>query len=265
MNAAAPVAALIEAPGVEHFAAPVCRNCGAALSTKFCGQCGQQKAARFNLRAVGGEAWSNWRLFEMDVLASAWRLLRKPGTVAREYVLGARKKHVHPLKLLLIAIGVLVLVLAQSNYLASQNANVSRAMELVRSYANWSFSLGIVAIVLTSLVVFRKRGGFNTTEHLVLAVYCHFLIICAAIVNLLPTLVWRAPAWLATHKAWSGFGMDVVEAGLVMLAFRQFFLVDLRREWWRLLLAGVVFAAIKWGLVRLYAMALVKVVMAQLT
>ena len=251
-------------PGTDWFAAPLCRNCGAALSSKYCGHCGQQKAARFNVAAVGGEAWSNWRLFELDVLKSAWRLVRRPGTVAREYVLGVRKKHVHPLKLLLVAIGLLLLVLAQSNYLASANANVSRAMELVRSYANWSFSLGIVAILASSLLVFHRRGGYNRTEHLVLATYCHFLVMCAAIVNLLPTLLWRAPAWLAAHKAWSGIYMDVVETGLVMLAFKQFFLVDPRREWWRLLLAGVVFAALKWGLLRLYAMALVKIVMAQL-
>lgn len=254
----------VHSPSPAWFAAPLCRNCGTVLPTKFCGHCGQQKAVRFNVAAVGGEAWTTWRLFELDVLKSAWRLLSKPGTVAREYVLGSRKKHVHPLKLLLVAIGVLLLVLAQGNYLASANANVSRAMELVRSYANWSFSLGIVAILATSLLVFRRRGGYNPTEHLVLAVYCHFLVICAAIANLLPTLVWRAPAWLAAHKAWSGVYMDVIEAGLVMLAFRQFFLVDLRRDWWRLLLAGVLFAALKWGLLRLYAMVLVKIVMAQL-
>lgn len=255
---------LPDVAAATFFAAPLCRNCGADLTTPFCGHCGQQKAKRFTHRAVGTEAWQNWRWFELDVLKSAWRLLSKPGVVAREYVFGARKRHVHPLKLLLVAIGVQLLVSAQSDYMGSGNAGVSRAMALVRSYANWSFSLGIVAIVTTSVLVFRRRGGYNFTEHLVLAVYCHFLIVCAAVISLLPTLLWRAPEWLASHKAWSGVYMGPVEAGLVMLAFQQFFLLDVRREWWRLLLAGALFASIKWGLVRLYAMAVVKLVMAQL-
>jgi hypothetical protein len=249
----------------RHFAAPLCRNCGATLDTPFCAQCGQPRAKRFGVAAVGSEAWQNWRWFELDTLRSALRLIAKPGTVAREFVLGARKKHVHPLKLLLVAIGLLLLVLAQSRYLDSADANLSRVMALVRDYAKWSFSLGIVAIFSASMLVFRRRLGHNATEHLVLATYIHFLIVAASVINLLPTLVWHTPAFLAAHKAASTIYMNFVEAAIVMLALRQFFLIELPREAWRLLLAGLAFAAIKWLLLRLYAMALVKIVIAQTT
>lgn len=251
-------------PGAAHFAAPVCHNCGAALATKFCGECGQKRAQRLDLGAVRSEAWQSYRLFELSFVKGTLRFLRAPGLVAREFVLGARAKHIHPLKLLLVAIGLLLVVLARTNALASQDANVSHAMELVRAYANWSFSLGIVAIVGASQAVLRWRQPFNLTEHLVLGVYTHFLVIVANLVNQLPLLALRAPAFLAAHKHWSGLPMDAVEAVLVAIVFRQFFQLSWRRDGWRLLLAAVVFVAIKTVLLRLFSFALVKVVIHQL-
>jgi hypothetical protein len=253
----------VQHPSAQHFAAAVCHNCGVALSTPHCGNCGQKRATRFNVLSVGSEAWQNYRLFELDIVKGALRLLVAPGIVAREYVLGARKKHVHPLKLLLIAIGVLLLVLAQSAYLDSQNAHISKAMAMVRAYGNWSFSLGIVAIVTASWSVLSWRRPFNITEHLVLAVYVHFLIIVASIANLLPILVFRTPEFLAAHKHWSGYYMHLVEAAILAIAFSQFFALHWCRDSWRLLLAICVFSLCKALLLRLFAIALVKLVIAQ--
>ncbi len=247
-----------------HFAAPTCHNCGQPLDSPFCPACGQKRAERFRVTTIASEAWDKVRVFEFSTLAAIWRTLVGPGRVAREFVLGARKKHVHPLKLLLIAIGVLLLVLAQSRYLNSANAGVNRAMELAQNYGQWSFSIGIVAILATSCLVFWRRLGYNFTEHLVLAIYGHFLIILASIVNLLPTLLWRAPSFLAAHKMYSAWYMDAVEMLIVGVSFQQFFLLDLKRHWWRLLLAVLLFAGIKWLLLRGFAWLLVKLVMAKL-
>lgn len=250
---------------IAHFASSICHNCGASLTAQYCGECGQKRAKRLGLLSVGGEAWQNLRLFEMDTVNSVRAVLVGPGIVAREYVLGVRKRHVHPLKLLLIAIGLLLLTLSQTSYLDSQNAHVSKAMELVRAYGNWSFSLGIVAIVSASWSVLSWRQPFNLTEHLVLGVYTHFLIILASVANLAPTMLMRAPSFLATHKYWSATYMPIVEAGLVALACRQFFKLQWRRDGWRLLLTIAVFLAVKWLLLRLYAIALVKLVLAQIS
>lgn len=247
-----------------HFSAPLCHNCGQPLDSPFCPACGQKRAERFRVTTIASEAWDKVRVFEFSTLAAIWRTLVGPGRVAREFVLGARKKHVHPLKLLLIAIGVLLLVLAQSNYLDSANAQVSRAQALMHSYGQWSFSIGIVAILATSCLVFWRRLGYNFTEHLVLAIYGHFLIILASIANKLPTLVWRTPEFLEAHKAWSVWFMDAVGVLIVAVAFQQFFLLDLRRQWWRLLLAVLLFVGIKWLLLRGFAWLLVKLVLAKL-
>lgn len=264
MHAAEPAAAPLPAPRPDagHFAAARCHNCGADRHTPYCGQCGQAKAKRFGLRAVGGEAWQNWRLFEFDLLKAAARVVLQPGHVAREYVLGARMKHVHPLKLLLTAIGVLLLVLARSNYLESSAADYNRTMELVRAWSNWSFSLGIVAILAASWAVFGRRGGYNAVEHLVLAAYCQFLLICASVVGKLPALVWRAPEFLAAHKAASAWYMHAVGALVVAVGLVQFFHLDVRRDAWRLALAIAVFIAVKLLLMRAYGLLLVSIVLA---
>ena len=254
---------LVATPDAAHFDSPVCLNCGAALATAFCGACGQKRARRLGLSAVGSEAWQNYRLFELALFKAAWKQLHAPGTVAREYVLGARARHLHPLKLLLVAFGVMLLVLARTSA-PDANANVGRAMELVRAYANWSFSLGIFAIVGASQLVLRWRQPFNLTEHLVLGVYAHFLVIAANIANKLPLLVLHTPAFVAAHKQWSAWPMNAIEALLVACVFAQFFRLTWRRDGWRLLLAAAVFVAIKFALVQLYSLAVAKVVLAQL-
>lgn len=245
------------------FTEAVCRNCDAALHGPHCAQCGQKKAARIGTGSVRTEVWEKLRLFELDQLQSALRLVTGPGRIARDYVYGVRKRHTHPLKLLLLAIAVLLVVLAQTRYLNSANVQVSKVMETVRKYAEWSFSLGLAAIWLASMSAFRRRLGFNAVEHLVLALYTHFVIILANIANQLPLFALRSPAWLAWHKQWSGWYMDAVEPAIVLLALSQFFLVDLRRQWWRLVLAGVVFVATKKMLVYAYAWVLVKFVLAR--
>ncbi|MCC6591861.1 MAG: DUF3667 domain-containing protein [Xanthomonadales bacterium] len=245
-----------------HFAASACHNCGESLATPYCASCGQKRAERFRLRTIASEAWDKLRLFDFDTLRAIARTLVAPGTVAREFVLGARKRHPHPLKLLLIAIGLLLLVLARSRHLDSRDATVGQAMSLMQSYAQWSFSIGIVAILAASLLAYRRRGGYNFTEHLVLAIYTHFLVILASILSLLPKLVWRSPEFLAMHRSWSGWGMGVIEMMIVALAFTQFFRLDWRRDGASLLIATLAIAGIKWLLLQIYAWLLVKAVMA---
>jgi hypothetical protein len=246
------------------FAEAVCRNCGAALTGPHCAHCGQKKAGRIGAGSVRTEIWEKLRLFELDQLQSALRLVTGPGKVARDYVYGVRKHHTHPLKLLLLAIAVLLVVLAQTRYLASTNVQVTKVMETVRKYAEWSFSLGLAAIWLASMAAFRKRLGYNAVEHLVLALYTHFVIILANIANQLPLLALRSPDWLAWHKQWTSAYMGLVEPAIVIVAFAQFFIVDLRRQWWRLALAVAVFIVAKKLLVYAYAWLLVKFVVARM-
>ena len=157
------------------FDTDCCLNCGTRLVGPFCAACGQKKAGRIGVKTVRSEAWSRFRWFEWDTVRSAFGLVGRPGTIARQYVLGMRQDHMHPLTLLLLAIGVLVVVLGQTDYLApaSPSEAAKRMYALIREYSNWSFSLGIVAVFVSAVIVFYGRLGYNLTEILALSIYCH--------------------------------------------------------------------------------------------
>ncbi len=247
------------------FDAPVCRNCGHALDTPHCGQCGQKAAKRFLWRDMAKETWERWRLFEIRSIRTVARLLVSPGKVARDYVMGRRSAHMHPLTLLVALVAILVLILAANQYFgvygfAGKNSDIDRMGQRVMAYANWSFSLGIVAIFAGSWSVFRKRLGYNAIEHAILAVYSQNLILAVIIVNLLPTLIWRDPAFILWHKAASQYYLYAIKLLIVATAYRQFFLLKMRRDWGWLLLACILYAGVSWALLRVYALTILWIV-----
>lgn len=90
-----------------------------------------------------------------------------------------RKDHLHPLTLLLLAIGMLLLVLGHTDYpkpeLPSEAA--ARMYALVSAYSKWSFSLGAAATYASAWLLFRRRLGYNATELLALALCCQAVFI----------------------------------------------------------------------------------------
>ncbi len=253
------------AAGDTWFDAGECRNCGAALTTSYCGGCGQKAARRFVWRDIRTETWDRLRLFELPFARTLARLLVAPGTVAREYVMGRRAAHMHPLKLLVAVVAILILLLTANRYFGlyadvGKDAVVTRMAQRVLAYANWSFSLGIVAIYAAAWFVFRRRLGYNAIEIAVMAIYCQSIILALVIVNLLPTLVWRSPDFILAHKAASQYYVPAAKMLIVAVAYTQFFLLKLRDDWPKLLLSCILSAAINWALLRIYAMSILWVV-----
>ena len=248
-----------------HFEEAVCRNCGTVRTEPHCGACGQPVVRRFSLRDVFNEFWQSWRLFELPVVHAALRLSRSPGLVAREYVLGARKRHVHPLKLMLFAVGLLVLVLDRTGYLTAGQQELSEQMEQVAAWSRWSFSLGLFAVLGASLVTFPRRLHYNPTEHLVLALYVQFVVVAANLLNLLPLLVLDAARWAGPWRAAAGWYMTPLELAIVAIAWRQFFHLRWKRDGWRIALGLALFWLLKKALLFAYGRLIVQVVLAQST
>jgi hypothetical protein len=241
------------------FDAAMCRNCGQQRTTPFCPNCGQKAAPRFIWRDLGKEGWERLRFFELKSVRTLTGLVTGPGRVARAYVMGRRTVYMHPIALLIALVAILVAVLAVNKYFGNYgfaDSQVDAMAKRVVAYANWSFTLGIFAIFFGSWSVFRHRLGYNFVEHGVLAVYAQAIILAAIILNLLPTLYWRDPAFIAAHRAWSAWYLYAIKLAVVFLAYRQFFLLDLRRDWPRLALALSLYAAASWLLLRAYAAAI---------
>jgi hypothetical protein len=102
-------------------------------------------------------------------------------------------------------------------------------------------------------------------EHLVLATYTHFVIIVVNIVNLTPLLLESSAPLVSAHRFYAGYYMPFVEAAVVYFAFGQFFAMDWRQQWWWPALGAVVYHVTKEGLFYLYARAVIRLVLAQLS
>jgi hypothetical protein len=98
----------------------------------------------------------------------------------------------------------------------------------------------------------------------VFAIYCQTFFICLQIANQLPLLIWDTPALMSWHRKYSPYYMTALQAISLLFALKAFFLLDIKRDWWKLLLAGAIFALTKWGLTRLYARAIVELVIYQM-
>lgn len=211
---------------------------------------------------VRQEAWSRARWFDLGLVRATLRVAREPGAVARDYVFGRRASVVHPLNLLFVLIGVLVILLGHTQYLKpdADSPELAQMFALITDYSKWSFSLGIIAIYVSVWTMFRRHEGYNATEKLVFAVYVHCACIVFQIFNQLPLLLWNDAAVLAWHKRWSPWTMGTLQAAVVSYALWQFFAVRDRPLLWRLGLAVIVYLGCKWSVQQAYARAVVEVV-----
>ena len=246
-----------------YFEAPICRNCGAERKTAYCSQCGQKRLERLGLPDLGAEIWKKLRVFELDMLRAGLTVLFRPGIMARHYVLGRRKTYLHPLTLLFATVVALLVLLEATGYFAVADETLSKALALVIAYSNWSFSLGLFAIFVATLTLFGF--GFNLIELLVLAAYTQSCVLLFNMIGLLPLAVWRGAEALALHKAVAGPVLDTIECSIVALAMAQFFALDWSRHWPRLLIATGAFFVAKKLLIHLYAMAVIRLVVSQLS
>jgi hypothetical protein len=82
-----------------------CVSCGAALTEKFCANCGEQVLDRrdYSLFAFLREAFAAMTTIDNKLYRSMKYLLIKPGFLTQEYFIGRRKRYLKPIQLFLIA------------------------------------------------------------------------------------------------------------------------------------------------------------------
>src|SRR3954464_15280484 len=83
---------------------PNCLNCGHAVATRFCPECGQENTSyRVSLGRLVGDLFEELFQLESRLWRTLWLLFRRPGTLTREYNAGRRVAYTTPLRLYLIA------------------------------------------------------------------------------------------------------------------------------------------------------------------
>ena len=95
-----PVAAKADAP--EVVPAPPCANCGTPLAGPYCSRCGQHdKDYHRSLWRFLADFLDNTLCWDNKFLLTAKPLLRRPGFLTQEFMVGRRARYVHPLRLFL--------------------------------------------------------------------------------------------------------------------------------------------------------------------
>lgn len=230
------------------FTARHCLNCGDPRLDAYCPRCGQARVGRLGAGALWAETWTRWRVFEFSLVQALWQVLRRPGHVALEYVQGARRRHVHPLKLWLFVAALQLLVLQRSGYLDAEGVELGTALALIQTWSNFAFAIGGLALWLACVLVMKR--GYTFAEHAVLAAYTHSLVLALATLLKLPVLVWRSPEFLALHQTLAPHAQNLVGALALGIAARQFFGLRGLGGQLHLVLLIATFLAGKWLLLR---------------
>ncbi len=92
------------ASGAGHGDHGACLNCGAPLTTPYCGQCGQGAHLHRTLSSLGHDILHGVFHFEGKVWRTLPELILRPGHLTRRYVKGERAKFVSPMALYLFTV-----------------------------------------------------------------------------------------------------------------------------------------------------------------
>ncbi len=200
-----------------------CANCNERLLTRYryCPSCSQKAhLERLSLQEVGHEAIHYFTHADKSIFSLVRNLATRGGLVAREYILGMRKKHFSPLNFfLLVAAGYLLAMnleqapptqILRERPALSALENDPRRDDLERFYHRQEVAvkfmqersnlIAIVTIPLTALIFFGfyQRNRFNYTEHLVANLYMvGFATLIYTIVIVANTVFRISAGWLA--------------------------------------------------------------------
>lgn len=131
-----------------------CENCGTALVGPFCAQCGQPAIDyRRSLGSLLTDAADAFFNFDARFFQSFELLLVKPWRLTNEFVEGKRARHVHPLRVYLIASVIFFLVI---NFLSKDTH-----LQTKQSPEEKKFSLASTAPTPDPLVVPSPAPGFS--------------------------------------------------------------------------------------------------------
>lgn len=147
-----------------------CPNCSASVKDGelYCSSCGQKnRLSRLNTRLILMEliqSVTETRGLPQLVL----QLIRKPGTVAWEYVAGKRKSYFHPFNFLILVVGITSLFLGQSHIISHQTGKAMvNAGQFMDEHANIIIFLNVPILAFYNWKLFGK-SGYNFAENLVL-------------------------------------------------------------------------------------------------
>ena len=213
-----------------------CKNCGREFQENFCPNCGQRKMgnSRLKLFALIGKFIDDEFDLHRGFFYTLWQLSYKPGTVARNYVRGMRKRYTAPTRFLIITLAFQALIDFLSStrrlireydfyYIPFVPENLYDDMQYYNYILSteYALSVNVIQLALFPVVfnIFFKKEKYNYTEILVVSFY---YISIALIFNIAVSFVLRHVFGLYL----SGEYITIFMMAVLSWAFIRFFQID---------------------------------------
>lgn len=169
-----------------------CRVCRMPAAEKFCQHCGEQVAVKkITASSILHEVFHYFTHLDKGFPYTLKQLIRKPGTMQKEYVEGMRSKHQKPFSMFFICITITALGLYWINYMLVKYFGKDNSDELFffQQYMVWLQFLLLPFYSLAMFLLFRK-SGYNYGEIVVLMLYTFsVLFIILVMIHLLKFIV----------------------------------------------------------------------------
>jgi hypothetical protein len=221
-----------------------CLNCELEISraARFCQHCSQRTdTTRLSFADMARDLLHSFVNVDRGPLVFARALLLRPGTIAREYVQGRRRRYYGPFATLAVLVGVTALVFNLSGFQVLSQEGVSAApAALLHRYFNLVLLAQLPLLGSVCALVFRD-AQLTLPEHMVLVAYALGVRAVALIVTVPIALLGSlsAPTFWQTSVFW---GVWYVYFGW---AASQFYAGTRWRSWLR----GAMVAAIGHALI----------------
>jgi hypothetical protein len=226
------------------MADPRCLNCDSEIpaAARFCPQCSQRTdTARLSFADMVRDLMHAFANVERGPIVFARALLMRPGTVAREYVEGRRRRYYGPFATLAVLVGMTALVLNLTGYQVLAQEGVSAApAALLHRHFNLVLLAQLPLLGALCWLMFRD-ARLTLPEHMVLVAYALGVRALALAISVPFTLLNATPA----PTAWQTFGFWGAWYVYFGWAASQFYTGARWRSWLR----GALVAAIGHGLI----------------
>ncbi len=180
-----------------------CSNCGNHFSGPFCNLCGQKVTHRISMAHIGHELVHAFTHADKGFLFLMLQLFKRPGHVAREYILeGKRKKYFMPFQYILIIGTIAAFVAVNSHFIEQTTAALggdgqysARQLAFMQKINAWQSKYYNIMILvqlpffaLASSMIF-KRHRLNFAEHLTMQTFITAQVALMSMVVMLSVLL----------------------------------------------------------------------------
>lgn len=201
-----------------------CINCGSAVQTPFCSQCGQQNPAKkINFITLFRDFQSRIYGFDGMFLRTLRDMTLVPGEVAREFLKGNRVRYVGPVGYFFLVLTIFLLlmqILEIDLYALSKSSSPIQVEETERQrivskklldiFQNNMRIFSFVQIPISALFawLFFRKSGYNYLENSVLVFYAsgHLMWLSVLGLFIFKFTAWNPSTWhVLINAAFYGF------------------------------------------------------------